>query len=68
MKLQIRAAGKSAEFLFDKAGKNRVDMGWVRKTWEFTAQADRTTLEFAGCTEGMFGVALDDVVVVPVKE
>jgi RNA polymerase sigma factor (sigma-70 family) len=68
MKLRVRAAGKSAEFAFDKTGKNRVEMGWVRKTWEFTADADETALEFTSMTEGIFGVALDDIVVVAVKE
>jgi hypothetical protein len=43
-------------------------MGWVRRSWEFTAEADQTTLEFSCLTESIFGVALDDVVVVPVKE
>jgi hypothetical protein len=44
-------------------------MGWVRKTWEFIAEADETTLEFSALTAGMFGgVVFDDVVVVPVNE
>jgi choice-of-anchor C domain-containing protein len=67
-KLQINAAGKSAEFTFDQTGKTRVDMGWVTKSWEFTAEGDQTTLEFMGLTEGMYGPALDDVVVLPVRE
>jgi RNA polymerase sigma factor (sigma-70 family) len=66
--LQISAAGKSAKFVFDMTGKNRVDMGWVRKSWEFTAESTKTTLEFSCLTEGIFGVALDDVVVVAVNE
>jgi choice-of-anchor C domain-containing protein len=67
-KLRVSAAGKSTEFVFDTTGKNRVEMGWVRKSWEFTAEADQTTLEFTGLTESIFGTALDDVVVVAVKE
>jgi hypothetical protein len=43
-------------------------MGWVRKSWDFTAEADQTTLEFSCLTESIFGVGIDDVVVVPVKE
>jgi choice-of-anchor C domain-containing protein len=67
-KLAVNAAGKSAEFAFDMTGKTRTEMGWLRKSWEFTADADHTTLEFVGLTEGDNGPALDDVVVVPVKE
>jgi choice-of-anchor C domain-containing protein len=67
-KLRVRAAGKSAEFVFDNTGKNRVEMGWVRKSWEFTAEADHTTLELSCLTESIYGLGIDDVVVVPVKE
>jgi choice-of-anchor C domain-containing protein len=67
-KLQISAAGMSAEFVFEITGKTRLDMGWVSKSWEFTADSDQTTLEFAGLTESIFGPALDDVVVLAVKK
>jgi RNA polymerase sigma factor (sigma-70 family) len=68
-RLKVSAAGKVAEFVFDTRGKTRQDMGWARKTWVFTAEANETTLEFSCLSEGMFGgVALDDVVVVPVDE
>jgi choice-of-anchor C domain-containing protein len=62
-KVQISAGGKPKEFTFDTTGKTRKDMGWVRKTWEFTAEADKTTLEFVSLTEGIAGPVLDDVVV-----
>jgi choice-of-anchor C domain-containing protein len=67
-KLQISAAGKSAEFAFDTNGKNQKEMGWVSKSWEFTAEADQTTLEFLSLTEGNYGPALDNVTVVEVNE
>jgi choice-of-anchor C domain-containing protein len=67
-KLQVSAAGKKMEFTFDAAGKTRTEMGWMTKTWEFTADADETTLEFLSLLEGDAGAALDDVVVVPVGE
>jgi choice-of-anchor C domain-containing protein len=67
-KLQISAGGKTEEFTFDSTDKTRNDMGWVRKTWEFTAQADKTMLEFVSLTEGNLGPALDDVVVVAIRE
>jgi choice-of-anchor C domain-containing protein len=68
-KLQVSAGGKTREFTFDTTGKTRHDMGWVRKTWEFTAEADETTLEFQSLTENTAeGPALDDVVVVAIRE
>jgi RNA polymerase sigma factor (sigma-70 family) len=67
-KLRVSAAGKSAEFVCDNTGKSRTDMGWVRKSWEFTAEADQTTLEFSCLTESIFGVGIDDVIVVAVNE
>jgi choice-of-anchor C domain-containing protein len=68
-KLQVSAGGKTQEFTFDTTGKKRTDMGWVRKTWEFTAEADETTLEFLSLTENTAeGPALDDVVVVAIRE
>jgi choice-of-anchor C domain-containing protein len=67
-KLQVIAAGQIKEFTFDITGKTPNDMGWVSKTWEFTAKADRTTIEFVSLTEGDAGPALDDVVVVAIRE
>jgi choice-of-anchor C domain-containing protein len=67
-RLQVSAAGKTTEFTFDSTGKTPVNMGWVSKTWEFTAEADETTLEFLSLTEGNSGPALDDVVVVAIRE
>jgi choice-of-anchor C domain-containing protein len=66
--LQVGAAGKKTEFTFDTTGKTPDDMGWVNKTWEFTAEADETTLEFLSLTEGGDGPALDDVVVVAIRQ
>jgi RNA polymerase sigma factor (sigma-70 family) len=68
-RMQVAAGGKTAEFVFDTTGKTRQDMGWVRRIWEFKAEADETTLEFSSLTKGMFGgVVFDDVVVVAVNE
>jgi hypothetical protein len=64
----VSAAGKRAEFAFDNTSKNRADMGWARKTCQFTADADQTTLDFSCLTESIYGLAIDDVVIVPVKE
>jgi choice-of-anchor C domain-containing protein len=67
-KLQVSAAGSSAEFVFDMSGKNRYNLGWQYKAWAFTAVADRSTLEFSGLTQGDYPAAIDDVVAVAVKE
>jgi choice-of-anchor C domain-containing protein len=68
-KLGVKAAGKKEFFEFDTTGKSTDDMGWVTKTWEFTAEDARTTLEFFNAmTEDPFaGPALDNVSVVAVK-
>jgi choice-of-anchor C domain-containing protein len=66
--VQISAAGKSAVFAFDTTGKTRIDPGWERKSWEFTAEADKTALQFAGLTKTVDGALIDDVIVVAVKE
>jgi choice-of-anchor C domain-containing protein len=67
-RLQVSAAGKKTEFTFDGTGKTRQAMGWVNKSWDFTASADETTLEFLSLIEGDAGAALDNVAVVPVNE
>ena len=67
-RLRVSAAGKEMEFTFDATGKTPTDMGWVTKTWEFTAESDETALEFLSLTEGADGPALDDVVVAAIGE
>jgi choice-of-anchor C domain-containing protein len=66
-KLVVSAAGKSAEFVFNTAGKTEQNMGWVTRTWEFTALDSQTTLEFYSLTEGVAGPALDNVAVVTLR-
>ena len=65
----VSAAGRRAEFMFDATGKSYTDMGWVTKTWEFTANAAETTLEFASATPDppACGPALDKVSVVEIS-
>jgi choice-of-anchor C domain-containing protein len=67
--LCVRAAGKKEAFSFDAAGKTVEEMGWVTKSWEFTAIADETTLEFhtLETEDPTCGPALDNVSVVEVK-
>ena len=64
--LKISAAGESVEFVFDATGKTGRNMGWVTKTWTFTARGDSTTLEFTSLTqppETGYGAAIDRVAV-----
>jgi hypothetical protein len=49
--LIVRAAGDRAEFTFDTTGKTYDRMGWTTKTWEFTATAEQTIIEFASGTD-----------------
>jgi choice-of-anchor C domain-containing protein len=69
-KVKVGAAGKSEEFTFEKKDANKENMGWVIRTWEFTAVAEETTLEFVSLSvdEPAVGPALDDVIVVPAKK
>jgi choice-of-anchor C domain-containing protein len=62
----VSAAGSEGRFTFDTTGKSYEDMGWLTKTWEFTASAAETTLEFTSVTEltPACGPALDRVSVV----
>lgn len=65
--MRVRAAGDSADFVFDATGKTGQNMGWVPKEWVFTAAADSTTLEFTSLTQSPetgYGAAIDRVAVV----
>jgi choice-of-anchor C domain-containing protein len=66
--MRISAAGQSAEFTFDVAGRNGRNMGWTPQRWTFTATDASTTLEFTSLTvspQTGYGAAIDNVVVVP---
>lgn len=65
--LRVRAAGDSADFVFDATGKTGRNMGWVPREWVFKAAADSTTLEFTSLTQSLetgYGAAIDRVAVV----
>ena len=61
--LIVRAGGERGEFTFDTTGRSYDRMGWTTKTWEFTATAENTILEFASTTDIPFacGPAIDRV-------
>ena len=62
--MQLQAAGQtSSVFTFDITGKTPTNMGWVTKTWCFTASSSSTTLEFDSLdgSSSNYGPALDNV-------
>jgi choice-of-anchor C domain-containing protein len=67
-KLGVQAANQSAEFEFDTNGRSNQNMGWVTRTWEFTAAAEQTTLEFYSLSGQLCGPTLDNVSVVEIKD
>ena len=65
--MRVSAAGTSSDFSFDVTGKSGTNMGWVSKSWDFTATSTTTTLEFISLTGTGAGPALDNVSVVEVS-
>jgi len=69
--LRVSAAGQEMEFTFDIAGKSGSNMGWLSKSWTFTAKDASTTLEFRSLTVSPstgWGAAIDNVSVTPVDK
>lgn len=64
-RMSVGAAGQSAEFEFDYAGlgATAVNPLWQRTTWSFTATGSASTLTFTGLNSGVYGAAIDNVVV-----
>ena len=60
-RLRATAAGQVQDFSADVSQAWHWDMGWVARTWDFTANAASTTLELYSLETGMFGPAIDDV-------
>ena len=48
--MRVSAADQSMVFAFDITGKTFRDMGWLPKSWTFTARDVTTTLEFRSLT------------------
>jgi len=69
--MRVAAAGQFADFSFDITGKSFSDMGWLPKSWQFTAVDTETTLKFLSLSKSnprAYGAALDNVSVVPISE
>lgn len=62
--MRVSAAGQSQDFTFDITDSSFDDMGWLAKSWTFTADSATTTLEFRSLTQSGqigWGAALDNV-------
>jgi len=57
-----------ATFQFSVAGNSHSNMGWVLKSFDFTASGPTETLTFQSTTDGPWGPALDNVSVAAVPE
>jgi len=69
--MRVSAAGQSQDFTFDITGRSYADMGWVARSWTFSAVAATTTLEFRSLTQVPpigWGAALDNVSVTVIPE
>ncbi|WP_433253159.1 choice-of-anchor C family protein [Streptosporangium sp. CA-135522] len=52
-------------FAFDTTGKSPQNMGYVRERFSFCAQDTTATLSLVSTTPGVYGPAIDDVIVTP---
>lgn len=61
--MRVTAAGQSQDYEFDAGHSWPWGMGWLEKTFVFTASGSATTLEFMSLDGGDTGPTLDSVVV-----
>ncbi|RMH28311.1 MAG: choice-of-anchor C family protein [Planctomycetota bacterium] len=63
--LRVSAAGQSDQFEFDyvAAGSTAANPAWERITWSFVGTGSSATLRFEGISGGVYGAAIDNVVV-----
>jgi choice-of-anchor C domain-containing protein len=72
--MRVEAAGDSIDYSFDAAGHDYTNMGWVTRSWQFTAISTSTAIEFYTLDaaisgySGYCGPALDNVSVVFIPE
>jgi choice-of-anchor C domain-containing protein len=65
--LVVGADSQSGSFSFDTTGAGRNAMGWVLRTWNFTAHGSTATLSFQ-TQDSAYGPAIDNVSVEAVPE
>jgi len=63
--MRVAAGDSSEDFVFDyvAAGSTAQDPMWERMEWSFVATGSSSTLSFTGVSSGVYGAALDNVVV-----
>ncbi|HKQ57380.1 MAG TPA: choice-of-anchor C family protein [Candidatus Eisenbacteria bacterium] len=59
--LRVLAAGQSGDFSFDASAAWHWAMGWQQRTWNFTASANPTTIEFMSLDAGEYSPIIDNV-------
>lgn len=62
--MRVSAGDQSMEFTFDTTGKSGRHMGWLAKSWTFTATGVTATLEFRSLSVSpltRFGPAVDNI-------
>jgi choice-of-anchor C domain-containing protein len=65
--LSVTVAGTTNNYTFDTTGKSAGNMGWVARTFTFTATGSTSTIDFVsdlGATGTFAGAALDNVSIV----
>lgn len=62
----LATGGVTSNYTFDTTGKSRPNMGWLTKSYSFTASSTSTTLSFTSLNGTPFGPALDNVSVTAV--
>jgi Protein of unknown function (DUF642) len=60
--------GPATQFTFDTTGTSNSNMGWLYKSYGFTAPTASTLLSFTSQEANSFGAALDDVSISAVPE
>jgi choice-of-anchor C domain-containing protein len=59
--LNVTVGDFGQDFTFNVSGKTGTDMGWVERSFQFTALGSSSTLQFLSATVGSYGPALDNV-------
>jgi choice-of-anchor C domain-containing protein len=63
--MNVSAAGSDEDFVFNyvEAGSTAQNPNWASHEWSFVATSTTSTLQFQGVSGGVYGAALDNVVV-----
>lgn len=67
-RVRVTAGTISSEYVFDISGSTDWNLGWVEKSFDFTATSTTTTLSFESLVDGPYGPVIDNVRVNPIPE